>query len=155
MEPFVPFDQFDVEKPLFGPDEIRKMNAQRHEMEFLDRILHVDIEEKVIVGARDIREGEFWERGHFPDRPLFPGVLMIESAAQLASFFSNHALDHGKIMAFGAADKIRFRGSVVPGQTLVLQGRGVSIRRAAQRFATQGWVDGKLVFEGEILGVMI
>ena len=60
---------------------------QRFEMEQLTAIIHIDVENKLIVGYKDIEAGEFWVRGHMPDYPLLPGVLMCEAAAHALELF--------------------------------------------------------------------
>ena len=67
-------------------DEIMRINAQRFEFQFLDGIALFDMEQKLVVGFHDVHSDAWWARGHVPGRPLFPGVLMIEVAAQVASF---------------------------------------------------------------------
>ena len=65
-----------------------------------------------IVGFKDIRDDEFWVAGHIPGRPLFPGVLMIETAAQLASFYTKKFVGWKGFVGFGAVENCRFRAQV-------------------------------------------
>ncbi|HEX9794267.1 MAG TPA: beta-hydroxyacyl-ACP dehydratase, partial [Planctomycetota bacterium] len=74
-----------VDKVLFDEAECGRWNPQRFEFSQLTSVLHWDRAAKLMVGHRRVRADEFWVRGHIPDRPLFPGVLMIEALAQLAS----------------------------------------------------------------------
>ena len=154
-DPIVPRDRWNLERTLFGPEEIRKTNAQRYEMEQLDAVTLLDIPTQEIVGYRDIRQDEFWIRGHIPGRPLMPGVIMIEALAQLTSFYIGRAIPDIGFIGFGAVDGVKFRGPVVPGQRLVLVGKAVSIRSRMAIFDEQGWVDGKLVVEARITGVKV
>ena len=146
-------DRIDLNATAFSLEEIRTRNAQRHEMEMLDRIISFDKERGEILGERTIREGEFWARGHFPERPVFPGVLTIESAGQLCSFFYCELLGTDKVMGFAACDEVKFRGMITPGDRLLLLARGVDIRPRIARFHTQVLVDGELRFEGTIVGM--
>jgi 3-hydroxyacyl-[acyl-carrier-protein] dehydratase len=90
MPPPLLFDlsQIDLEaKPVFDKEAICKVNPQRFEMQQLDGVIWYDKEKSSILGFKDVTEQEFWVRGHIPERPLMPGVIMIEAAAQLSSFF--------------------------------------------------------------------
>ena len=145
--------ELDLSGTLHGPEAIRKRNAQRFEMEMLDRIVHLDPDARRIVGARKIREDEFWARGHFPGRPVFPGVLMVESAGQLCSFYYCDQLGSEKVMGFAACDEVKFRGLVVPGDEVILIAEVLSLRPRIAKFDTQALVNGELVFEGKIVGM--
>ncbi len=90
MPPPLLFDlsQIDLQaKPVFDKEAIGKVNPQRFEMQQLDGILWYNKEKSLILGYNDITKDEFWTRGHIPERPLMPGVIMVEAAAQLSSFF--------------------------------------------------------------------
>lgn len=154
-EPLVPTDRWNLESVLFGPDEIRRTNAQRFEMEHLDAVTLLDTAAQQIAGYKDVRDDEFWVRGHIPGRPILPGVIMLEALAQLTSFYIGRVAPELGFIGFGGVDGVRFRATVVPGQRLVLLGRGVSIRSRVAVFDTQGWVDGKLVVEARITGVKV
>ena len=78
--------QLDLSQVLADAAEIERTNPHRHEFRLLDAVVHWDAACCVAAGYLDIRTDAFWVRGHIPGRPLFPGVLMIEAAAQLASF---------------------------------------------------------------------
>ena len=84
--PFVDLATLDLERPLAGPDELKANLAQRGTFEMLNGVLYRDEEEGLIVGFKDIRADDWWASDHIPGRPLFPGVLMIEAAAQLCSY---------------------------------------------------------------------
>ena len=81
-------DNLDFDHPVFNLEEIRKVNPQRFEMEQLTAILSVDREGDGLIGYKDITPNEFWVRGHMPDFPLMPGVVLCECAAQLAGFYA-------------------------------------------------------------------
>ena len=122
-EPLVDLSTIDTSKVLADREAIARVNPQRFEFAQLDGIYVCDESREVVVGYRDIRDDEFWVRGHIPGRPIFPGVLMIETAAQLVSYYVVSSTPGGGFLGFG----------------------GVS----------QGFVDGKMVFEGTIVGMWI
>ena len=154
-EPIVPRDRWNLDRVLFGPEEIRAVNRQRFEMEHLDCISHLDAEAQEIVGWKQVREDEFWVRGHIPGRPILPGVIQLESLAQLTSFYIGKTVPDIGFIGFGGVDAVKFRQTVVPGQRVVLLGKGVTIRSRIAVFDTQGWVDDKLVIEARITGVKV
>jgi len=154
-EPLVDPALWNLDRPILGKDEIRKVNLQRFEMEQLDAITQLDAATMSIVGFRDVRGDEFWVRGHVPGRPILPGVLMLEALAQITSFYIGKAVPDVGFIGFGGVDGVKFRRTVVPGQRLVLVGKGVEIRSRRAVFDTQGWVEGKLAVEARITGVKV
>jgi 3-hydroxyacyl-[acyl-carrier-protein] dehydratase len=108
----------------------------------------------VIVGYKDVRPDEFWVRGHMPDYPLMPGVLMCEAAAQLCSFYMiSQKLVHTEFLGFGGLEKTRFRHPVHPGDRLVLVGKAEKLNRRQMTFDVQGIVGSKMVFQAEVIGM--
>ncbi len=144
----------DLNQVVVDLEGIRKINAQRFEMEQLHAIVHMDTEKHLIVGYKDVRPDEFWVRGHLPGYPLLPGMLMCEAAAQLCSFYSiKLGLAGGDFIGFGGLEHVRFRGQVRPGDRLVLIGKATRLHRRQTVFNVQGFVGAKLVFEGDVIGV--
>lgn len=145
----------DVNHVVADIHEIRRINLQRHEMEQLTAIIHLDKDRNLAVGYREVTDKEFWCRGHMPRFPLMPGVIMCEVAAQLASFIAiKFDLLGAKVLGFGGLDDVAFRGPVVPGDKLVMAVEMIRVRRGAMvvgRF--QGFVRGSLVVEGKIKGI--
>ena len=145
----------DLERVEYPIEEIRKVNPHRFEFEQLSAIVLIRQEEKLIIGRRDVRPDEFWVRGHIPGRPIFPGVLMLEAAAQLCSFYSGKFVSKGGFLAFGGIDEVRYRGIVSPGDRMFLIAVGRVLTPSRCQFETQGVVNGKVVFEATILGLRL
>jgi len=145
----------DTSKVLYDLEGIRGLNPQRFEMEQLTAIVSVDQEERLIVGYKDVRPEEFWVRGHMPEYPLLPGVLMCEAAAQVCSLFSKLAklIGDDGFIGFGGMDDVRFRGQVRPGDRLLIVGKAVRLHRRQTVFETQEFVGSNMVFHGRIIGV--
>lgn len=138
-------------------DEIRRRNPQRYEMEMLTAVVYLDPENVVAVGYKDVTDQEFWVRGHMPGRPLMPGVLMCETAAQLCSFVV-HRLDilGSGIVGFGGLEEVRFRGPVVPGDRFFMACRQKKVRRHRMIHCDfQGMVNSEIVCEGQLIGVAL
>ena len=153
--PLLDFDFLTSQDVKFGIEEIRKLNPQRYEMEHLSAIIFLDTEKKLVAGYKDVRDDEFWVRGHLPGRPLLPGVIMIEAGAQVSSFCYLKCIPQERFFGFAAINDVRFRGTVVPGDRLYLVAQGLQVRRNRGYFQTQGIVDGKVVFEAKIMGMLL
>lgn len=152
----VPPDRIPADE-IMGIDTIRKMIPQRFEMQQLDGILRFDPDNGIAIGFKDVSDNEFWVRGHIPGRPLMPGVIMCEAAAQLCSFYhkmlSPDAMD--KFLGFGGMDNVRFRGTVVPGDRLVIVVKSTKFDSRLKVFDAQGLVGSKMVFEARISGIEV
>ena len=153
----IDLDQIDMNRVIADLDEIRKYNPQRHEMEQLTAIVYDDPENHICVGYKDLREDEFWVRGHMPGMPLMPGVVMLEAAAQMSSYYvQRHNLLQAELVGFGGLEDVRFRGVVLPGKRLILLGQLLKCRpkrMIVNRF--QGLVDGNIVVEGTLKGIAL
>ncbi|KKO19120.1 MAG: beta-hydroxyacyl-ACP dehydratase [Candidatus Brocadia sp.] len=145
----------DLNKTTVDIETIRAVIPHRYEMEQLNGIIQFDPEQKIIVGYKDISDKEFWIRGHIPGRPLMPGVLMLEAAAQLCTYYYKKTTHDDRFLGFGGIDKVKFRGKVVPGDKLILIAKNKELRSRRAIFDTQGVVDGKLVFEAVIIGMVV
>jgi 3-hydroxyacyl-[acyl-carrier-protein] dehydratase len=146
----------DTSHILYDQAAIREGNPQRYEMEQLTAIVQLDREKQLIVGYKDVREDEFWVRGHMPGYPLLPGVLMCEAAAQISSFYCHfHQLQGSGFMGFGGMEDVRFRGKVRPGDRLIIAAQAIKVHRRQMIFETQEFVEGNMVFHGRIIGVNI
>jgi 3-hydroxyacyl-[acyl-carrier-protein] dehydratase len=153
--PFLDIDSLDLNNVLVDEDGIYSVLPHRHEFQRLSAIVHLDIESGVMAGYKNLTEDEFWVRGHIPGRPIFPGVMMIETAAQLVSYYTMTAEKRDGFLGFAAVDDVKFRGSVLPGQRVVMVGKMLEMRPRRCKGAAQGFVDGKMVFEGVITGMWL
>lgn len=107
------------------------------------------------VGFKKVRHDEFWVAGHIPGRPLMPGVLIIEAAAQVASYLNTKSGRVQGFVGFTRCDEVSFRGQVVPGDTLYLLASLLECNRRRFISHCQGVVNGKLVFDGKITGMTL
>jgi len=158
MPPPLLFDLSQIDlaaEPLFDRQAIEKVNPQRFEMAQLDGVLWYDKEKYLILGYKDVTEDEFWVRGHIPDRPLMPAVIMVEAAAQLSSFFVKHIYQMGGFIGFAGIDSAKFRCLVEPGQRLHLLCHITKFKRRKYICSVQGVVDGTIVFEAAVSGLNV
>ncbi len=158
MPPVLLFDlsQIDLDAdPVLGRETIDKVNPQRYEMQQLDGVLWYDKEQFHVLGYKDVTENEFWIRGHIPSRPLMPGVIMIECAAQLLSFFVRHVYGIEGFIGFAGIESAKFRAAVTPGQRLHLLGYLTKFKGRKYTAAVQGVVDGTVVFETVVSGMKV
>lgn len=147
----------DYDQVVADLDEIRRYNPQRFEMEQLTAVIYEDLEEYACAGYKDIGRDEFWVRGHMPDMPLMPGVIVLEAAAQLCSFFSQkHDLLGAAMIGFGGLENVRFRAPIIPGDRLLLICKMTKVRPGRMivcRF--QAVVGETLVVDGTLKGIPI
>jgi len=134
------------------------MHILPHAYPFLlvDRIIEVD-PGKRIVGIKNITYNEPFFPGHFPGRPIMPGVLIIEAMAQTAGLlvFKSIPEEEGeKLVYFLGIDHFRFRKPVIPGDQLRLELEITKHRQSIWGFKGKALVDGKLVAEGELLAML-
>ncbi len=147
----------DFDNVVADVEEIRKYNPQRFEMEQLTAIIYEDLKRHVCVGYKDVTHDEFWVRGHMPNMPLMPGVMMLEAAAQMCSYFSQkYDLLGAAMVGFGGLEEVRFRDPVIPGDRLVVMCEMTKLRRGrivVTKF--QGFVREALAVEGILKGIPI
>lgn len=146
-------DKLDLYKPIFGEKEIEATIPQRGQMKHLDAV--VLLEPDGIIGYKDVRADEFWVPFHIPGRPLLPGVIMIEAAAQAASFYTTRQLGWKGFIGFGGVEDVKFRATVPPGVRLHLLLKKLWDRHKRICCDAQGVVAGNLVFEGKIIGTNV
>lgn len=146
--------QYDLNRVIADIEEIRRFNRQRFEMEQLTAIVYEDRESAACVGYKDLGPNEFWARGHMPGRPLMPGVVMCEAAAQLASYFTQkYKLMDTPVVGFGGLKDVRFRGVVQPGERFVVACRLLKVRSMMLTSEFQCLVRDNMVCEGVLMGI--
>jgi len=137
-------------------NEIMKILPHGYPFLLVDRIVEIE-PEKRIVGIKNVTYNEPFFPGHFPGRPIMPGVLIVEAMAQAAgvlAFKSMPGEERGKPVYFLGIDNVRFRKPVTPGDQLRLELEITKHRQAIWGFKGKALVDGKLVAEAELLAMM-
>lgn len=109
-------------------EEIKNLLPHREPMLLLDDVIEKDGE---AIGHYRVRGDEFFLKGHFPEKPVVPGVILCEILAQSACVLMKDAMQAGKLPVYTGLDRVKFRSSVVPGD--VVEARCV-LKRAKHPF---------------------
>ncbi len=131
-------------------EEIKQIIPHREPFLFLDEITELISLDRA-VGIKYVKEDDFYFKGHFPGKPIMPGVIIVESLAQLgAVILLSHEDYKGKIAYFTGIQKVKFRKSVVPGDKLVLTCSLTRFRGPFGFGVAKAYVDDELVCEANI-----
>jgi 3-hydroxyacyl-[acyl-carrier-protein] dehydratase len=150
----------EMPKKLESADILKILDLLPHRYPFLlvDKIVDIDGDESC-VGIKNVTMNEPQFTGHFPTRPLFPGVLLIEGMAQTAGAICVLAKlmqqTRPKQVYFMTIDKAKFRKPVVPGDVLEYHMRKINHRRTMWWFRGEAKVDGVLVAEAEVGAMLV
>jgi 3-hydroxyacyl-[acyl-carrier-protein] dehydratase len=143
--------------------EVLALVPQQSPFRFIDEIISLD--DQGIVGAYRFREDEFFYRGHFPGRPITPGVILVETMAQIGVvafgmylFACQRKMRPGQLQGplslFSFADGIEFKGIVAPGERVIVKGRKIYFRKGAIKVdLTMERENGEVVCTGKLAGM--
>lgn len=139
-------------KTTFKVEEIQELLPHRYPFALVDRIIDYVPGQKA-VGIKNVTINEQFFTGHIPGRPIMPGVLIVESMAQVGGVVLTLLPGmKGQFFAFAGIDKVRFRRPVVPGDQLIMTVELLTFKRdRIAKMKGQGLVDGQLAVEGEML----
>lgn len=139
---------------MMDVNEIREYLPHRYPFLLVDRVVELH-EGEFIVAYKNISINEQVFEGHFPDFPIFPGVLIIEAMAQAAGILGfktmNKKPEDGSIYMFVGADNVRFKRQVVPGDQLQLEAKIAAEKRGIWKFECKSSVNGELAASATIL----
>ena len=131
-------------------EEIMKILPHRYPFLLVDRITYLDKGKKAI-GLKSVTMNEFFFQGHFPGKPIMPGVLLIEAMAQVGGVLMLACEEHqGKLAYFLAANNVKFRKTVEPGSQLIIEVTAGRIKSKTGTVYTKAFVGNKLVAEAEL-----
>lgn len=148
-------NKIDLNSVCMTKEQVYEILPHKHEFMLLDGVCHLDPENWKIVAYRDIREDDWWFRGHVPGRPLLPGVLMIEMAAHAVALMAKVFGSHDNFIALGGVDTCKFRDAVTAPSRLHLIGHGRESRPRRVVADTQGVIGDRMIFEAEITGMLV
>lgn len=128
--------------------QIRKYLPHRYPFLLIDRVVEL-VEGESIVAYKNVSANEQIFQGHFPQFPVFPGVLLIEAMAQACGVLgfktSDKTPEQGSIYLFAGIDNVRFKRQVVPGDRVYFEAKIVSVKRGIWKFDCTAKVDDQLV----------
>lgn len=135
---------------LMDIEQIKKILPHRYPFLLVDRIL--EMTEQKIVGTKCVTGNENFFQGHFPEKPVMPGVLMIEAMAQVGGVLMlSRGENQGKLAYLVTVNQARFRRMVVPGDTLVMTVEVVKLKSKVGVIQAVARVDGEIACEAEIM----
>lgn len=134
---------------IYDSKQIQAIIPHRDPFLLIDTIETLD--EMAVTGTKQVTGKEDWFRGHFPEEPVMPGVLICECIAQTGAVLLLSKPEYkGRIAYFGRMDKVRFRRKVVPGDTLMTEVEVLQIRGSAGRARGKAFVGGELAVSLEL-----
>ena len=135
-------------------DDIKKYLPHREPFLFIDEVIDIDQNNKIHV-RKYISPDEYFLDGHFPNNPIFPGVIIIEALGQASGILGfvkmNKTPDEGSIYVLAGVDKVRFRKRVRPGDTLDIYSTVLGEKRGIWKFDCRAELDKELVCSAIIL----
>ena len=132
---------------------IMELLPHRYPFLLVDRIIELVPGER-IVALKNVTINEPFFQGHFPGRPIMPGVLIIEAMAQAGGILANESApveQKGRLIYFMGMDKVRFRRPVIPGDQIVFEAKLLKLRSKAAKMVGRATVDGQLAAEAELM----
>ncbi len=143
------------QKEELSTEEIMKILPHRYPFLLVDKILYLEKGKKA-VGIKNVTMNEYFFQGHFPNKPVMPGVLIVEAMAQVGGVLMLACEKHkGKLAYFMAANNIKFRKTVLPGDQLVIEVVSGKIRSKTGSVITKAFVNEKVVAEAELMFVLV
>lgn len=141
-------------KRTYSVEEIMKVLPHRYPFLLVDRIL--EVEEKRIVGLKNVTLNEPFFQGHFPGHPIMPGVLIVEAMAQVGGMLLMGPIEvpDSKVVYFMSLDNVKFRKPVRPGDQIIFEVEIVQIRGTVCKMHGVGRVDGEIVVEADMAAMV-
>jgi UDP-3-O-[3-hydroxymyristoyl] N-acetylglucosamine deacetylase/3-hydroxyacyl-[acyl-carrier-protein] dehydratase len=143
-------------EPLFDINEVKRRLPHRYPFLLVDKVIHMD--EKSVVGIKNVTLNEPFFTGHFPDEPIMPGVLLIEASAQVGGMLVLGTVSDPENYStyFLKIDKVKFKRKVVPGDTLIVKMDLLEpIRRGIALMFAEVYVGNQMVMEGELMAQIV
>jgi len=148
-------DSMHTQKGVLEVTDIMKIIPHREPFLFVDRITKIEYG-KYATGIKNVTINDYFFKGHFPGRPVMPGVIIIEAMAQVGGVMMLAAEENrGKLAFFLSIDNVKFRKPVVPGDQLVLEVEAIKVKSKTGQVRGRALVDGKVVAEADFVCALI
>jgi UDP-3-O-[3-hydroxymyristoyl] N-acetylglucosamine deacetylase/3-hydroxyacyl-[acyl-carrier-protein] dehydratase len=140
---------------ILDVNEIMKIIPHREPFLFVDRVV-ISEKGKRATGIKNVTINDYFFRGHFPGRPVMPGVIIVEAMAQVGGVMMLAAEENkGKLAFFLSIDNVKFRKPVVPGDQLVLEVEAIKVKSKTGQVRGRALVDGKVVAEADFVCALV
>ncbi len=142
---------------VFDVERIKKMIPHRYPILMIDRVCDL-VRDKSATGIKNVTVNEPYFQGHFPEKPIMPGVLIIEAMAQTSAVLVVASLGEemeGRLVYFMSVDHARFRKLITPGDTVYLHIEKIHKRGAVWKFKAQAMVDGVLMADATFAAMIV
>jgi len=141
---------------IFDSVAIQRILPHRYPFLLVDNVVEFEPGER-IVGIKNVTFNEPFFNGHFPGRPIMPGVLIVEAMAQTGGILllKDDAEVENKLVVFMGIDNVRFRKTVLPGDQLIMELTMIKARKSTFKMAGKAFVRGDMVCEAEMMAAII
>ncbi len=133
---------------------IREILPHRYPFLLIDRVIDYKLGE-TLSAIKNVTVNEPFFQGHFPERPVFPGVLILEAMAQASAILASHSpeadTEEKVIFLFAGIDKARFKRPVAPGDQLIIDVEQTNYKSRIWKYSTKATVDGRLVASAQVM----
>ncbi len=136
---------------VYSSDEIKKIIPHRYPFLLVDKIIELDVDCGKCTGLKNVTSNEPFFQGHFPEKQVMPGVLIVEALAQVGAVMLLSKEEYkGKIALFTGIDNVKFKKQVLPGDTLILKVELIKTRGPVGIAEATAYVDEKVAATGKI-----
>lgn len=148
-------DAISKHPTVFNIKEILDILPHRYPFLLVDKVVHLDLKENLIIAQKNVTMNEHFFQGHFPESPIMPGVLIVEALAQTGGILVHQKGYGHKIALLLSITEAKFRKPVVPGDILMLEARGIHFSNKGGKVAARALVNNQVAVEGEVSFVLI